>query len=228
MRIELSHVSKSFGAQRALDDVTLTIASGAQIALIGPNGSGKSTLLRVLMGLVAAEGSVRLDGRSPFHERSAIAERLAYVPQVAPQLGATVAEIVGAVTMLRSIGSEGVRSRAAALGVDWASVAQKPFRALSGGTKQKMLLALAFAAEPALLILDEPTASLDTAARDRFNAMLLALPATTTVILCTHRAEDLHRLSGGVVELAEGRVVRALSVAHGEARSPVAQGRRTS
>ncbi|MFI5309507.1 MAG: ATP-binding cassette domain-containing protein, partial [Polyangiales bacterium] len=159
MRVELRNVWKRFGAQVVLRDVNLELAHGERVALVGPNGSGKSTLLRALMGLLRCEGEVLLDGRSPYAHRRDTAQHLAYVPQAAPQLAAVVHDVVGAICDLRGMQEDRVIALARELGLDAQSVKEKPFRALSGGMKHKLLIALAFASKASLYILDEPTAS---------------------------------------------------------------------
>ncbi len=215
MRIELRHVSKRYGKQLALGDVSLDIPHGARVALVGPNGSGKSTLLRCVMGLLSCEGEVLLDGRAPFAHRNEIAARLAYVPQVAPQLGATVREVVRAVTTLRGLDPAHVAEVAGKLDLAVEPIASRPFRALSGGMKQKLLIALAFGADASLLILDEPTASLDERARTRFSALLDEAAGDATVLLCSHRAEEVQRMATRVVSLADGSIARDLSAVGG-------------
>lgn len=207
MRIEAAGVRKRFGRVRALDGVDLAIAPGRRVALVGPNGSGKSTLNRILMGLVACEGTVRVDGRCPFRERVAVARRLAYVPQVAPQLAAPVGEVVRAIARVRGLDADAVADVAGALELDLAAVAARPFRSLSGGTRQKLLIALAFASPASLLILDEPTASLDASARERFFELFERLDAGITLVLCSHRLEEIRPLVDHVLLLEEGRIV---------------------
>ena len=120
MRVEVAGLSRRFGGVTALDDVSFALPPGRRVALVGPNGSGKSTLNRVLVGLLAYEGSVLLDGASPRERSSEFARRVAYLPQVAPQLGAPVSELVRAVTTLRGVSPDAVGVRAAALGLDLA------------------------------------------------------------------------------------------------------------
>jgi ABC-type multidrug transport system ATPase subunit len=196
MRIETREVAKRFGRTDALRGISFEAPAGTRLALIGPNGSGKSTLNRILMGLLACGGTVLLDGRSPFRERIAVARRMAYVPQAMPHLGASVGEVVASVARVRGL----------SFAVPLADVARVPVRSLSGGTKQKLLLALAFAAQASLLILDEPTGSLDSRARERFFELVDALPADTTVLLCSHRLEEVRPLVSSVLALEEGRV----------------------
>jgi len=206
MRLELQNVSKRFGRLAALDDLTLTVAAGRRVALIGPNGSGKSTLTRVLTGILDFEGEIRADGRDLRRDRIATARAMAYVPQVAPQLGASVDEVVRSLCAIRGLPTREVQGLAARLGLELADVGSKPFRALSGGMKQKLLIALALAPEVSLLILDEPTASLDAAARQVFYELIGERSAGATLLLCSHRLEEVRHLVDHVVGLREGRL----------------------
>ncbi len=206
MNIELQSVTRTFGRLRALDNLTLSIPSGRRVALIGPNGSGKSTLTRVLMGMLQYEGEVRLDGLSPGPDRHRLAPRLGYVPQSAPQLGATVGEIVSAVSAVRGLDRKSAARIASDLQLDLDAIEHKAVRALSGGMKQKLMLTLAFAAKAELLILDEPTASLDARSRAAFYRLVESHATEATVILCSHRLEEVRHLVDHVVALEEGRI----------------------
>lgn len=201
MNIQLTRVGKRFGKVTALRDIDLGIATGAKVALIGPNGSGKTTLIRVLLGLVRHTGEVRLDGQ---RDRAALARRIAYVPQVAPQMAVTVGELVRAVCDLRDLDVRAVRAAATRLDLPLDLLARREFRALSGGSKQKLLIALALAPRPELVILDEPTASLDADARGRFLALQRELIGDATLVLCSHRLEEIRPLVDHVVALEDG------------------------
>lgn len=207
MQIRIRGATKRYGEQVVLDHVDLDVPPGARLALVGPNGSGKSTLLRIVMGLLSSEGDVRVDGHTPFRQRSAIARHVAYVPQVAPHFGATVNEVIRAVADLRAVDRRRVCDVAASLALDVDSVRGRSFRALSGGMKHKLLIALALATDASLFILDEPTASLDEASRATFARLMLEIAPTATVVVCSHRPEDVSQLAERVVRLAEGRIV---------------------
>lgn len=206
MRIELRNVHRSFGAAVALRGVTLTVEHSERVGLVGPNGSGKSTLLRAVMGLVACDGEVRLDGLSPYAERLTVARRLAYVPQSAPRWGAPVREVIRTITALRGLEYAAVEAQARALDLDLAPIASRALCDLSGGMKQKLLLALALAADVSLLILDEPTASLDARGRARLLALLEERARGRTLLLCSHRADDLRERVTRLVALRDGAV----------------------
>lgn len=206
MRIELREVGKRFGRVVALSGVTAELPAGARVALVGPNGSGKSTLTRILMGLLSHEGDVRVDGRDPLAHRAEIAQGLAYVPQIAPAMGAQVGELVRAVAEVRGLDKGRLTGFTGRLGLDLAAVEDRPFRGLSGGTRQKVLIALALAARARLLILDEPTASLDPAARTRFYELCSEHLEGATLILGSHRLEEIRHMVDHVLVLSDGRL----------------------
>lgn len=212
MRIELRSVGKSFGHVQALRGVSLALPSGARTALIGPNGSGKSTLIRGLVGLVRCTGHVLLDGMEPGAAGPELRRRIAYVPQIAPQFGAPVSDLVHAITTLRGVPATQVAEVARRLELDLEEISGRSFRNLSGGMKQKLLITLALASRPDLYILDEPTASLDARARERFFELFEEMASGATLLLCSHRFEEMRRLVDHVVLLEEGRVAW-----HGEA-----------
>jgi ABC-type multidrug transport system ATPase subunit len=207
MRIELQHVTKSFGSVRALADISATVNAGERVVLVGPNGSGKSTLVRAVMGMVRCQGVVRLDGLDPFVHRMRLAMQLAYVPQATPHLGATVDELVEATARLRLLDRAAIRDTAGELALDLDAIGRRPVRALSGGTRQKLLITLAFAGPFSLLILDEPTASLDGEAREAFFRLFQERADGATLLLSSHRLDEVRRLVDRVIALEDGAVV---------------------
>ena len=208
MLVEIQGVSRRFGPLRALDGVRVDFASGSRTALIGPNGSGKSTLVRILLGLLGREGDVRVGGLCPLTQRRLLAPRVAYVPQVAPRLQATVAELARAVAGLRGTTVERFAECAQRLHLDLEAGGRKPFRTLSGGMRQKLLAPFALGAGAEFLVLDEPTASMDAESRERFFDMVQALEPQPTLLLCSHRFEEIRSLVDDVALLEEGRLVR--------------------
>lgn len=203
MKLELRAVSKRFGPIRALQDVSLEVPSGRALALVGPNGSGKSTLIRGVVGLLRCDGEVLFDGapRTP-----GTARHVAYVPQLAPSLAAPVGELVRAIASVHDIEPEEVGRTASALMLDLEAIRRQPFRNLSGGMKHKLLLALALSHQASLYVLDEPTASLDVESRARFFELFQRRCRGATLILCSHRLDEIQHLVEHVVALKEGRV----------------------
>lgn len=206
--ITVAQVTKRFGRVVALDGVTLTIDSGERVAFIGTNGSGKTTLLRALLGLVRVEGRVTVGGVDVAREPEIALRSVAYIPQIAPPIDAPVREVVRAHAAIRGKLEEHVWSRARHLGLDPAAARTKRFTDLSGGMKQKLLAAMALAAEAPVLVCDEPTANLDGEARGAFFEQLAERPRASIVVLCSHRIEEVRQLVRRVVELRDGRVVR--------------------
>ncbi len=213
MKIQFQTVSKQFGRQAALSGVDLQFESGSRTALVGPNGSGKSTLIRALMGTVHCKGSILIDGqvlsRSPALDHS-----LAYIPQFAPQTRAPVRDLVNAVCLLRGLDRSSVVACADELAFDLQGNLSKEVGALSGGMRQKLMIAMALAAPVRLLVMDEPTASLDAEARTAFLQMFDRVAVDTTVILASHRPDELRSLVDHIALLREGSVAY-----HGDARS---------
>jgi ABC-type multidrug transport system ATPase subunit len=205
VRVEARHVTRHFGKLVALSDVSFTLPEGRRMALVGPNGSGKSTLNRAVLGLLTCEGEILLDDR-PIARRPESARRIAYVPQIAPQLAAPVGELLRAVVRLRGIETDVLEKLCRELGLDVALLGRRPFRSLSGGMKQKLMIALALASHASLLVLDEPTGSLDASSRDRFFQLMERLDRRTSVMLCSHRLEEVRQIVDEVLLLEEGRL----------------------
>jgi ABC-type multidrug transport system ATPase subunit len=201
--VSLRDVEKSFARVAALRGVSLDIPAGRALALVGPNGSGKTTLIRVIVGLLTAKGSVVFDGRPRSAETAA---RMAYVPQAAPVLAVPVSELVRSIAQVRDVSPDLVFDLARHLGLDVNECRKKAFRNLSGGQKQKLLLAMALAPRAGLLVLDEPTASLDAESRQRFFELFSERRSDSTLILCSHRLDEIRHLVDHVVMLADGAV----------------------
>jgi zinc transport system ATP-binding protein len=189
-------VSFAYGPDPVLEHVSLAVRAGEFAALAGPNGSGKSTLLRILLGLLPAQaGAVEVFGTTPRELRERW--RVGYVPQrprIAPDLPATVEEVVAAGRLAKQ-GWWRWRGRADREAVDHAldSVAltdqrRKRLAELSGGQQQRVLIAKALAAEPELLVLDEPIAGVDVESQGLFRDSLVHLVQEhdAAVLLVSH------------------------------------------
>lgn len=224
--IRLEKVFAAYGARDVLTDVSLEVPRGAVVALLGENGAGKTTLLKLLAGLLRPRaGIVLLDGR-PLESvpRREVARRIGYLPQgFVPlfPLRALDAVLLGRTPHRSRFASPGppdiAAARRALEEVDAASFAETDLLGMSGGERQRVLLARVLAGEPEILLLDEPTANLDP--RHRL-AILAALrrraAAGAAVLLSTHELEfaaGAHRavlLAGGRI-LADGPVGETLT-----------------
>ena len=204
--IRLAQLTKSFGRAKALDGLTLTAEAGEKIALVGANGAGKTTLFRCLLGEYACDGVVRIDGQDPRRNRTAVLKHIGFVPQLPPPLKMPVKDLIDFATGVSGADSGRIVSVAADLGLDVGEVANRPFIKLSGGQKQKLLIAIALGRDARFLILDEPAANLDPPARAVLFA-LLERRRDDTMIVSSHRVDEVAGLGTRIVELDRGRVV---------------------
>ena len=215
MSIEIRHISKHFGNFRALNDVSLDIASGELVALLGPSGCGKTTLLRIIAGLESADsGSILFSGAdtTDVHVRErqvgfvfqhyalfrhmTVAENVAFGLRVKPrrerpsdaQIKAKVHELLGLVQL------------------DW--LADRYPSQLSGGQRQRIALARALAVEPKVLLLDEPFGALDAKVRKELRRWLRRLhdELHVTSIFVTHDQEEALEVADRVVVMNKGRI----------------------
>jgi zinc/manganese transport system ATP-binding protein/zinc transport system ATP-binding protein len=193
--IELADVSCSYGGEPVVRDVTLQIPAGQFVGLVGPSGAGKTTLLRAMLGLVPlVSGDVQVGGREVTPERPP--EAVGYVPQVETvdwNFPVTVQDVVmmGRVARMGVLPWPSREDRRAAsdvlrrLGI--AGLERRHIRDLSGGQQQRTFLARALIGHPRILILDEPTASVDVKTRDDILHLLVELNrADVTIVMTTH------------------------------------------
>ncbi|ABM36824.1 ABC transporter ATP-binding protein [Polaromonas naphthalenivorans] len=200
----LDAVSVRFGRVPALSDCSLRICAGDRLALVGSNGSGKSTLLRTLHGLIApAKGSFQMDARA----------RQAMLFQRPYMLRASVLHNVALGLWLNSVPWTLAKAQAlqALERVGLADLAGRNAKALSGGQQQRVALARAWALQPQVLLLDEPTSSLDPAAKREVERLMAEFAdAGMTLIFSSHNLGQVKRLASRVVYLEQGRLVADL------------------
>ncbi|MEO7974079.1 MAG: ABC transporter ATP-binding protein [Thermoanaerobaculia bacterium] len=226
MKILIRDLTLRYGRTLALDQIHLHVPEGSVYALIGRNGSGKSSLVRALLGLRRPDsGVVELDGLDPWKARDRLMLRLAATPETpdAPPTMkvAQLGKFVG--SFYRNWDAAGFRARLDRFGVD----VQKRFGDLSRGQKGLVMLSLALAQKPELLLLDDPTLGLDPVARRFvFDELISELADRgTTVLLTTHDLEGIERIASHVGILGKGKLLaegeiedlRATAVARGDA-----------
>ncbi len=201
--LSLDQVHVRFGAVQALSGVSLAIHPGERVALIGGNGSGKSTLLRVLHRLIApSAGAVQTD----------TGVRQAMLFQRPYMLRTSSLNNVALGLWLRGVRWREARARArqALHRVGLANMAERGAKTLSGGQQQRLALARAWVLEPGLLLLDEPTASLDPHAKREVESLMDELARGMTLVFSSHNLGQVKRLANRVIYLEQGRVLADL------------------
>ncbi len=218
--IRLDGVTVRYDGETALEDVQLRVQAGDYLAVVGPNGGGKTTLLRTVLGLVRPHrGQVQVLGGTAQKARG----RIGYVPQFARfdrDFPVSVGEVVRLGRVGRSLlpwrrAEERAMAERALARVGMAELAGSQIGELSGGQMQRVLIARALVIEPELLLLDEPTASLDSQGAEGFYSLLDSLSERSTVVLVSH---DVGRVASHVDRIA--LVNRHLSCALASEVSP--------
>ena len=201
--VVLANATVVAGAVTILDGVSLTLAAGGPTVLIGPNGAGKTTLLRAAMGLtLLTQGEITWGGRAdaPPARRAILFQRPVMLRRSA---AANIDYALGMTDMPRA---QRIDDLLALVGLQ--GLGRRPARRLSGGEQQRLALARALARDPAILFLDEPTASLDPAATKAIEDIILAVAARgVKVVISTHDLGQARRLGGDIVLLHRGRLI---------------------
>lgn len=202
-----TNVTKKFGKLIALDNVSLTCNRGEAISLMGPNGSGKTTFIKSLLGMVVPDsGFITYNNQNIAHDWN-YRNSIGYMPQIGryPD-NMSIGQVFNMMkdirrTMVTSVDEELIGS----FGLN--SMMHKRMNTLSGGTRQKVSAALAFLFDPAVLILDEPTAGLDPLASEILKDKIVRERAKGKLILITsHILSDLDEIVSEVIYLQEGRL----------------------
>ncbi len=205
--LSLDGVCYDAGGARLIDALSFVLEAGPRTVILGPNGAGKSLTLRLCHGLLEpGAGAVRWLGPGA----AEAARRQAMVFQAPVMLRRSAAANVAYGLAMRGVARAERRARVAAAlaGVGLAAVAQRPARALSVGEQQRLALARAWAREPEVLFLDEPTASLDPAATRAVEEAIAAVHrAGAKIVMTTHDLGQAHRLADEVLFLHRGRLV---------------------
>ncbi len=210
--LRIEHLSKTYGnGVAALQDVSLSIPTG-MFGLLGPNGAGKSTLMRTLATLQEPDGgSIHLNGLDVRSDPDGLRRRLGYLPQefgVYPRISPEV--MLHHLAVLKGIGERAQRKALVErllVQTNLWDVRGKNLDTFSGGMRQRFGIAQALIGEPALIIVDEPTAGLDPAERRRFHNLLARIGEDVVVILSTHIVDDVSDLCTRMAIMANGRIL---------------------
>jgi ABC-2 type transport system ATP-binding protein len=208
MSIFIDNVYKKFQGEYVLNGVSLEINPRDRIAMMGPNGAGKTTLIRAMLGFYHInKGKIDIDGFDPIKDRVEVLKRASFIPQLPPPIKLNISELIEYISKSSNIQKEDIFNEALKMDLDLNKNLKKQFLKLSGGMKQKLLIAIALAKKSNLLIFDEPTANLDPKARDSFYKLLSSLDDSVTTIFITHRLDEIESLINRKVYMELGKVV---------------------
>jgi ABC-2 type transport system ATP-binding protein len=209
--IVVEHLTKSYGATLAVDDISFHVPAGATIGLLGGNGAGKTTTIALLLGiLIPTSGSIRVLGHDMARDRFAALARMNFSsPYVALPSRLSVAENLRVYGHLYDVPR--IEQRIAELSneLELGEFLHRPAGQLSAGQKTRVALAKALINRPAVLLLDEPTASLDPDTGDWVRGLLERYRAESgcTILLASHNMDEVERLCDDVLMLKRGRIV---------------------
>ena len=212
MALTITGLSKTYpNGVKALKNLSLTIGNN-MFGLLGPNGAGKSTLMRTVATLQDPDsGTIVLDGIDVLKEKSTVRKLLGYLPQefgVYPKLSAL--DMLNHLAVLKGVTKSSERKdmvEALLKQTNLWDPRKKALSTYSGGMKQRFGIAQALLANPQLIIVDEPTAGLDPAERNRFLNLLSSIASNVTVILSTHIVEDVRELCPRMAIISNGEVL---------------------
>ena len=212
MALTITGLSKTYpNGVRALKNLSLSVGS-TMFGLLGPNGAGKSSLMRTIATLQDADsGTITLDGLDVMTQKDEVRKVLGYLPQefgVYPKMSAL--DMLNHLAILKGVVAAGERKEmveALLQQTNLWEVRKKALSTYSGGMKQRFGIAQALLANPRLIIVDEPTAGLDPAERNRFLNLLSSIGRDVTVILSTHIVDDVRELCPRMAIIASGEVL---------------------
>lgn len=211
MSIIVTNLSKSYGKQKALDNLSLEIKSGQITGLLGPNGAGKSTLMKIITGsLLPDEGMVEVNGVNVADQPLKVQKVLGYLPEHNPQyLELYVREYLEYVVQLYKVDKERIPTviEQTVLGPEQ----HKKIGSLSKGYRQRVGLAAALIPDPEVLVLDEPTTGLDPAQLIEIRALLKNIALNKTVLFSTHIMQEVVELCSSCIFLAGGELKQVLT-----------------
>lgn len=209
--VVVDNVSKHYGPVTALNQVSFTVADGATVALLGGNGAGKTTTISILLGLLLpSAGTVRVLGHDMLRERHRVLGRMNFSsPYVDLPRRLSVAENLNVYAHLYGLADPSGRIRALAKALDLDGFLDRPTGDLSSGQRTRVALAKAMLNAPRLLLLDEPTASLDPDTADWVRGYLQAYQRESgaTIVLASHNMSEVERMCDDVVMMRTGTIV---------------------
>ena len=206
--IEVKNLTKKFSSHISLDNVNIEFKKNEYIALMGPNGAGKTTLIRSILGYYHPNsGEVLINGLNPIKDRIKVLEHISFVPQLPPPIKLSLNELMQYIQASSNVNKELIMHYANEMKLDIAANLNKSFFKLSGGMKQKMLIAISLAKKSNIIIYDEPTANLDPKARDDFYRLIEQKEDEKVLLFVTHRLDEIKDIVNRQVYMDLGKIV---------------------
>lgn len=205
--IRIEHINKRFRKLQVLQAISASFSQGQVVSLIGPNGSGKTTLIKCILGMVRPDNGKIIVDNQLINGDPSYREKIGYMPQIGryPD-NMKVGQLFKMLQNIRNIREE-MLDKTLINQFELEKIFQKPMRTLSGGTRQKVSAAIAFLFNPAILILDEPTAGLDPLSAEILKEKILAEKKKNKLILITsHILSDLDELTTHIMYMQEGKM----------------------
>lgn len=206
--IEVSHIHKSFGTFRAVNDISFSIPTGQIVGLLGPNGAGKTTTMRMITGfLEPTSGTILIDGINIQENPVEVKKKIGYMPESASLYGEMIVKdyLEYIAKMQGQDPEQKVKELCKSCGLK--EVMSKNICDLSRGNRQRVALAHALMNDPEILILDEPTSGLDPNQVEDVRAIIREIGKTRTVIISTHILSEVETLCSNIIIISDGQVV---------------------
>ncbi|HLS31048.1 MAG TPA: gliding motility-associated ABC transporter ATP-binding subunit GldA [Flavobacteriaceae bacterium] len=207
MSIEVKNITKKYGNQKAVDDITFTIQSGEVVGFLGPNGAGKSTTMKILTGYIpATSGEAFVNKKSIRTEKLNLQKQIGYLPEHNPlYLEMYVREYLQFCARLHKMPMNRIEEVIKLTGLS--AEAHKKIEQLSKGYRQRVGLAAALLHDPDVLILDEPTTGLDPNQLVEIRSLIKKVGKTKTVLLSTHIMQEVEAVCDRVLIIHQGKIV---------------------
>jgi ABC-2 type transport system ATP-binding protein len=210
--ISARNVSKHYGRQAAVDDISFEIGTGRIVGLVGPNGSGKTTTLKAMLGLTQFDGSLSVLGLDPSTERDALMQQVCFIADVA--ILPRWLKVGDAIDFIEGVHPRFERAKAERYLANTKLAPSMKVKAMSKGMVVQLHLALVMAIDARLLVLDEPTLGLDILYRKQFYQHLLEdyFDAQKTIVITTHQIEEVEHILTDLMFIRDGKIILSASM----------------
>ena len=206
--IQVKNLTKKFSSHISLDNVNIEFNKNEYIALMGPNGAGKTTLIRSILGYYHPDnGEVLINALNPIKERTKVLEHISFVPQLPPPIKLSLNELMQYIEASSNVDKELITYYANEMKLNIKENLNKSFFKISGGMKQKMLIAISLAKKSNIIIYDEPTANLDPKARDDFYRLLKQNEDDKILLFVTHRLDEVKEIVNRHIYMDLGKII---------------------